>query len=195
MLSKKIDTQEDIDRLSYLITSIPSVGHQALLWAEVIMRSYCRNRAELCKDLVKAKLFPLLNALESFTIGYRNSIIASCSPALYCIHQATTLSYIDKMSPRLQEFAAYNICYFMLTKVPLSEPYDKENKEGFELSLDDIYEICRLIDNYIETDNVIYMFVSDICSSIRNRSTIISKPQIADVCERLTTIINESFAY
>lgn len=191
LLSKKIDTQEDIDRLSYLITSIPSVGHQALLWAEVIMRSYCRNRAELCKDLVKAKLFPLLNALESFTIGYRNSIIASCSPALYCIHQATTLSYIDKMSPRLQEFAAYNICYFMLTKVPLSEPYDKENKEGFELSLDDIYEICRLIDNYIETDNVIYMFVSDICSSIRNRSTIISKPQIADVCERLTTIINK----
>ena len=31
----------------------------------------------------------------------------------------------------------------------------------------------------------------DICSSIRNRSTIISKPQIADVCERLTTIINK----
>jgi archaellum biogenesis ATPase FlaH len=192
LLCRNIDTPEDLDLLTRLIDHVPSSGERAGLWAELALRCFINGRPDRCDQIVAQHLKPLIQDLPNDDRGYKDSIIVSVVPALYCAHERTAIQQISELPQPMQNKAYTRICEFILRKQPLSDPYEYLAGQGYSVTYEELLDICDLLDQ-ITQDALVYYFIeriSDTVSSSRRRRDF-TREQQSDIANRLEEISNK----
>lgn len=187
LLPKNLNTDDDMEHLKRLIYHIPSCGEQARLWAELALRYYINGRTEDCKRIVAEHVKPLLQSLPS-DLGYRAETMIMVAPALYCAHRKITFEQISELPYPQRDEAYYKICEFILRKQPPSEPYETLLGQGYNITYEEIVDICEIL-KLIEADYIIYELIGSISDSVWRRKNSFSQQQKRDIANRLEEII------
>jgi len=189
LIPMKLNTSNDMERLSNLIDKIPSYGERAEIWAELALRCYKNKELIQCNKIVTEHVKPLLQYIEVTDNQYWNDLLVYLSSALYCNHKLTTFETIDKLFPNQQDEAYMSICNFIITKQTFTDPYSDSRKNGYNLEFTEIIDLCEIL-NRMKRDSMIYAVISAISETICYKRKKYTNQQVADVINRLTSIID-----
>ena len=190
LLPKNKETLEDYQRLTNLINRIPSNGERVLLWCELALRCYLKNRPDLGGKIVNEHVKPLLQNIPEKDYRFTRQLTSYIAPTLYNAHKLTAFDVIEKL-PFIDKDKAYsNICVVILTKVPPGDPYDGKEYKG--LTYEDIIDICEIL-NKMVSDNNIFYFINCITDTMSKRKAVYSGQQKADIARRIGEIIEKKF--
>lgn len=194
LLPRRVETEEDFRRLSAAITSIDPPGPQAQLWAELALRYYSNNRLEDCRRIISDRLKPLLHTLNQDDRSYRAHILADVAPALYVGHPATAIDFLSPLKGPELVRALSHICQFLFRKRPLSEPYELPDRDGYDISYEDVVDIIDIL-RRIEDDATVYYHILTIVDSLSNprRRDRLSNQQRAEISRLLTVLADAKF--
>jgi hypothetical protein len=153
-----------------------------------------RFPSERVATFIGMRIKPMLQSVNDHDTGYRFHLLIALAPALYCSHPPTALDQLSALPETEREIACATICEFILDKQLPSDPYDYWHGQGYDLSYEDIVELCNLMD-LMRHDGRIYRFIEVIADSVvasrqRNRFSV---QQISDVVQRLSTIAETKF--
>lgn len=191
LLARHIDTDEDMRLISDLIELVPSNGERAGLWSEVALRSYVYKRQEECSKIVSEHVRPLLQSIPEGDLGYRVRVTTVVAPALYCAHKVTALAEVAKLPQPHRDRAYTQICDFLLGRRIPGEPYDSLPGHVYDVSYEDMMDICELIDK-MDEDATIYRYIdamSDSTPSLRRKGKL-SRQQELDVVQTLRQMLD-----
>jgi hypothetical protein len=194
LLPRKIDTSEDLERLQQLIARVPSTGEAISLWATLALRCFMNGRMELTRDIVAKQVRPLLQELSAGDLWYKWTQVVAAAPALFYAHPTTAWDLIATL-PLPQRDAAYTeICEFVLTKHPSSDPYNHIEGAGYALTYEESMDICEILSR-MTIDTAIYQPLKNLSESVmarQNRSQFTSQQRV-DIANRLEAIANSKF--
>lgn len=191
MLLRSSETKDDIERLCILIDRISSNGERAKIWADVALAYLFYERVNDCKRIVIEFVRPCLAQIKGDQDAWADAII-SVAPSLYYAHKTTALEDIAKLPKPRHDQALTGICEFILTKKFLSDPYEEAQGKGYDVSYEELIDICELL-SYMTVDRAIYNQIEAIADSIssnrgRERYT---RDQKNDIGRRLDNIIQQ----
>lgn len=192
LIKLKLNSRDRLERLNQLITNIASSGERARLWADLALYHYIYEQSDECKRIVDEYVRPLLKNISDTDKNYKDRIIVTVAPALYCTHQRTTVELVGTLPPYLKDDAYAQICKFILRKKPLSEPYDETlYDQGYKISYQEIIDLCDLLER-MENDSKICFYIKSICDSIDSKylKDRIAREQKSDIINRLNNLID-----
>jgi len=188
LLPRDINTSEDMERLTRLISYIPSNVEKAGLWGDIAIICFMNNHSDIGKGIVSNHLKP--NIIDICDDDDKYQVITKTSPALYFAHKQTAIEMIQQMPKCKHDEALNKICDFILKKELPSDPYESLHGSGYILDYEEALDICELL-NLMNTDTTIYKYIEDISNSIflkRNRYCFTEQQKI-DIANRINKII------
>ena len=192
LVGKREDT-EDFERLHKLINRIPSNGERILLWGELALRAYLKERIDIGNKVVAEHLKPLLSSYPEEDYRSKKKIISYIAPVLYLSHKLSAFELINPLPVADRDIALTNIIRVILTKTSLSDPFDESpGKEFRNVNFENILDICEILDK-IDHDGTIYYYIYSISSTMSARKAPFSQQQKIDISIRLTDIVNGKF--
>ncbi|KAB2952144.1 ATP-binding protein [Heliorestis acidaminivorans] len=189
---KSNDTVEDLEYIKKLIKLVPSNSEQASLWSDLALRLYLNNKRIECEKIMSMNVRPLLYDIKFKDLIAYHSLIVDTAPALYKTHSQTTIEIIEDL-PRDKKDSAYEkIIQFLISKLPLFEPFDFTNYTSAYLTYEDITDICFILQK-IQTDYLIVRFISIITDIVKNltKKNQITKNQLNEIICKIENIITE----
>lgn len=189
LLPTKLDSSSDIERVGQLVARLPSDGERAQLWAELALQCYINRRIDACRQVVIQHVKPALQGVPEEDRRYRAEITVTVAPALYCAHKQTALDCIADLPRTYRDGAYAEICQFLLSHQPPSEPYAAVAGQVYHVSYEEIVDICELL-KLMDHDNLIYHFIESIVDSIvaSRRRKDFTRQQRADIVNRLEAV-------
>jgi hypothetical protein len=190
LLPTKLDSPEDTERVGQLIARLPSNGERAELWAELALQCYINRRLDECKQIVVEHVKPALQGVPEEDSRYRAKTTVTVAPALYCAHRQTALDCISDLPRRYRDEAYAKICELLLSRQPPSEPYAAVAGHVYNVSYEEIVDICELL-KLMDHDNSIYYFIESIVNSVvtGRRRRDFTRQQRADIVTRLDALV------
>lgn len=191
LLPKNLDTSDDLARITSLIDSVPSNGERSKIWGIFALRSYNNKRFDLCQHIVVNHIKPLLQNIPDGDQAYKRDVLVEGAPALFCGHRTTALEMISTLPQPHRDEAYGKIIYFIFSKHPTFDPYERWAGDGYLLSFEEAIDICDIL-RLIEEDGAIYLniiFLAESLLSRRNKDRF-TKQQKIEISERLKEIIN-----
>jgi len=190
LLAKEINTKEDFSRIEYLINQIPSNGVRAELWADIASRYFLNSKMDDFKRVVNEHVRPLIKQIHQFDNHYWDKLVIEIAPILYYYHKLTAFETIDEIGDSKREYALFNIALFILHKTPLNDPYETVSGQTYNISYEDITDICEVLSR-MHNDNAIYYIISCISDTIHFKRKRYTAQQIAQTADTLSSIINK----
>lgn len=193
LIKRKLYAEEDFYSLQEIIDNIPSIGFRAIAWSELALKFFIAHDIKRCQEIVSERIRPML---ESDAIADKESrwqVISLVAPALHSAHQASSRQLLGKLPMPYRDEAYGEICSFLIkNQLPL-ETYDSASKPlgkvNYEIFLD-TFEVLQCL----EADHVAYWYLESLVDSINKRfRREFSKPQIADVLQKLQNFIDAKF--
>lgn len=190
LLPKEVNTTEDYERLTALIDRIPSSGARIGLWTELSLRCFSKGRVDICNRIVSEYIRPLLRSIPRQDSGYRNRVLVTASPSLYLSHAQTAIDEINSLPLPIRDEAYKEICNFIFSKRPASDPMEGHPRQVFEVSYEEVVTICDLIER-IDSDNTVYSIIEKIADSIvSERQRRFTQGQRSDIASRLERAVD-----
>jgi len=187
LLPRNIDKSDDMERLERLISFIPSNTEKANLWGDIAITCFMNDRYDAGKIIVSRHLYPLITSIQDNDNRFQT--ITKLAPALYLAHKQSALENISRISMSRHDEAISNICDFILKKRLPSDPYESVYGCGYNLSYEEAFDICELID-LMSNDSYIYNYIKNVSNSIvskKNRYNFTEQQKI-DIAERIEKI-------
>lgn len=172
LLPKRLESSQDLDRLTQIVESISSRLMRVRLWADLAIRFVRLERTDEGKRIVQSKLRPLLEALKSHTEYDWLEALVYAAPALYISNPLDTLDTLDKLPVHWHTRAYVHLSYYKLTGVPDGEPF-RTGSQPYQLNYDTCVEVLKISEHMV-TDYTIYQNVASVVESAtwkHNRST------------------------
>jgi hypothetical protein len=192
LLPRRLATDLERVRLESAIGSVPSDIARADLWADLAERYHLNDHPALCRDVVETRLKPLLTSLEETAAGSYYDVAARCAAALFSAHHSTTLAMIERLPTAWADQALFNITEFIKRKCPLSDPFERRAKEGYDISFGDAVDVCELVER-MDQDSAAYYAAEGIVDSLTSTKCKLSRQQKNDVARRLGQIAEKQF--
>lgn len=192
LIDKKIYDHDDIRNIERVISIIPSYGEQALLWNYLSLKFFAHNESDTGKKLVNDHLKKCINNINNDDCRYRDYIIARTFPSLYLTHKLTAFEFIDHLNFHSRDEAIYRITDFIFTKNSLNDPYESSVKVGYDLTYEEIIDICELIEK-VDNDSLVFELINNVSISMtskKNRNNY-SYSQKLNVADKLKSLVNE----
>lgn len=194
LLVKDLLRNGDRERLTSAIDRVPSLGVRAELWGELALRHYIHHHIDMCKRIVNEHVKPLLEDIQTTSLSTYHTVLSTVAPALYCAHALTALEQVAKLPQPHRDRAYWQICTFLLRKLPASDPYETLWEHDYQLTYDEMVDLCSLL-GLIEVDSTIAHMIESIATSViagrqKNR---FSKQQLQAIIDRLKQIIPTKF--
>ncbi|MCI0338610.1 MAG: hypothetical protein L0226_13620, partial [Acidobacteria bacterium] len=168
LLSKRLDQDEDLDKLASLIDIIPSMQKRASLWSKLAILYYLNGRKEICTKIVNERVYTIINSIPELNKCCFMDTIIEVAPALYCSHQRVAKGYFSKLPVYQREEAIGCIILFLKYKIVPGEPYDGLGAQGYDLSYDQIIDIFDMLD-CVYTDSTLYSCIESIVETVCSR--------------------------
>jgi len=192
LLTAEIATTANLERLGSAIDRLPADGERAGLWAELAIRCFSGNDLDKCRQMVNLHVRPLVEGLPVGDQGARARVLIATAPAIYAAYPAKALEMISDLPDSLRDEAYSQICRFILTKQPVSEPAEPTFGVGHDLTLQGAEEICSLME-LMTTDISIFICAQTLADCICRTSNKIrftreAKYELADHIEGIVPI-------
>lgn len=186
LFRKQLDSDEDLDRLSYLIDFLP-LADRIAAWSEVAFRYSAVGRNDKCAFLVNTHILPNLAPLEHNKATYRQVLIVA-SPAIYRSSRDIAHKHLGR-EPRHVANEAYSyIAKGILRHAYPFDPFEHRSATGFNITYGEALEIIDIL-NHISADDLFYEIASDLCDSILGSSeSRFDRKSAADIGQQLETI-------
>jgi hypothetical protein len=194
LLTRDLLDESDKERLADFIDRVPSLGERAELWADLAMRNHLYQHSEGCKRIVNEHVKPLLDDMQVTNTGKYYETLSTVAPALYCAHSLTALEQVATLPQPYRDAAYAQICFFIIQKVPPSEPFGALWWHDYKLTYNEVVELCNLL-MYMEVDGTISDVIDSIANSViagRQRSGF-SRSQQQEIAKRLSNIVHAKF--
>ena len=193
LIKRKLYTEEDFDSLQELIDNIPAMSVRAMAWSEFALKFFMAHDAKRCQEIVSERVRPILDSDILADKESRWQVISLVAPALHSAHQASTRQLLDRLPMPYRDDAYGEICSFLIKNQLPSETYDPASKPLGKVDYDiflDAFEVLQCL----EADYAVYWYLESLVDSISKRfRSEFSKPQIADVLQKLRNLINAKF--
>jgi hypothetical protein len=157
-----------LDRLAATVNRVAAPAARARLWADLALRFYANEMLDDCRRTVQEELRPLLEAVKRKSESEYHSVLEDVFAALYVSHAPTAMDALGELSGLLKDGAILKAGSFLLRKVPLSEPFEHTPGHSFDVSYEEISDICSLA-KHCESDNVVYVLIESIADSVAGK--------------------------
>lgn len=183
LIKNSADTKKDFILYQSLLDRIPSEIEKLLLWTELAINAIISENFNIVKSIYDNHIMPLIisiiekdkginKVLESFVvIHYHNSELA--------------IEYLNLLSEFNKENACLRISDFYINHKNPFEYYDGEFNSS-KTSYDDLFKAIKLL-NELNTDNLLYIQITDITKAISNSNSI-SRQQKSELKNRIKEI-------
>jgi hypothetical protein len=168
LIRKKLYSPGDLEAIGELINEIPGASIRAIAWGDVALRLYLEGAQGECKDVVTQRVKQAINEIPGQATERRAAAIIGTAPALFCAHAGTAEEMIETLPQNEKDVAYRQICGFLLTKELPYEPYERNAKGGEILTIEEIWDICRL-GKKIETDVTVYGLIKELVDHIEQK--------------------------
>jgi hypothetical protein len=193
LMKRKLYVESDFDLLQRLIANIPSAAVRTIAWSDVALKLFMANDMVRCQKIISEWVRPIIDADVIGDEEIRWQVIVSVAPALYSAHKGSALRLIDSLPMPYRDEAYGDICLFLIKKQLPSEPYDSAGKNIFKVDHNtflDVYEVLQRL----EADHAVYWYLELLVDNInKNLRSEFTKPQIADILQKLQGIIDAKF--
>ena len=192
LLPQNQERDSDFSKIEKLIEMIPSNGEQAILWSDLALTHLKNGKSHKCKMITSEKIKYRLSNITNYDQRYRFYVITKIAPALYLSHKTTALELINELSEVERDIALNNVTNFICTKTLPSDPYDSVLEQGYELTHEELVDLCEIID-LIQNDSLIFNIICDIVETLlskKNRNKF-THQQREDISSRLNKLIIE----
>ncbi|AGY82970.1 hypothetical protein [Carnobacterium inhibens] len=182
---------QDYKEIKKLIQQVPSNGERALLWSEMYTACFAAGYKDTANSIASLEIKTNIERISDSDRRYKGSVIQKTAPCLYFSHEKTALILFNSL-PEDEKDTCFNyICEFIYTKNNYYEPFDSRLVEGFDLSYEEIIDICELV-MLMTNDSLQFKQINTIIESINNK-TYLSKEQKNHIRKRLLDIIESQF--
>ncbi|MEL7589469.1 MAG: hypothetical protein AAGU19_22335 [Prolixibacteraceae bacterium] len=190
ILQKNRSINKEYGQLTDIIEQVQSYGEKAKLWHLVALTLKARQREDDFNMIMKEKIEPLINNLNSEDKAYRYSVISKIAPSLFYYSQSSFFNIIEDCPEDIKDKAVNNICNYIFTKLPANEPIE-DKKQGHKISNSEYIEICRLLP-YLTDDFLIYHIIKKISFSLKeNNGRLITGEQRNNILLKLDEVIDD----
>jgi len=165
LLPRNLHEAQDLTTLRSLIDIIPSRGERAVLWADLAIRYHLGGKAEDCRKIVIEHINPLISTISNSNLAHKARVISSISPALYCAFPQAALATILELAIEDRQDAYWQIVLFLLRKIPLGDPYEGEISDGYNLTYEEVLNLCTILDLLTEDWNI-YILVKNLANTL-----------------------------
>lgn len=191
MLLRKIDIEDDLKELTSRITRLPSRIERATVLTEIALRLIRHEKEAEARRIVNNYLKPLIDGTTPDSVT-RYRIICIAAPALFTVTKPSALELINQL-PKLWKFTALaKTADFIRNKHPDWEPEDTDSDTVYELTDDEVSELCDLLPQ-LTIDSSFCHVVALISRTLRSKygRSQFSQQRRAAVAQRLTELIHK----
>ena len=144
---------------------------------------------KLARSIVAERIRPAIERLPPDSIT-RFKAISVASPALFLAAHPTGKEIIDQLPERWKDSALCEVIDFICKKQPYWEPLDLDNDHVYELTEDEIAQICALLPE-IQMDAPLYTTISIICTTLISKygRRTFTEQQRVHFASKLTEIV------
>jgi hypothetical protein len=182
-----------LNRLTVVISAIPSPELQVRLWCDIAIRLYFEGHVAAAKEIVDRRVSPLLDRDYINNSYLKFGLITVAGPALYLAHQSTAIHRIDSMtSGPMRDETRRNIVQVLLRRTPAWEPYLSLRETEYDLDPNTVADVLNLL-RACCTDSTIFPIVGDLCRSLaadRNKGRI-QRNAVLDYLRTLEEIVEK----
>ena len=192
LLPKRLDSKDDLSRLTSLIERISSQQYRMVLWAELAITLFLAERLEDCRRLVSERLRPTLALVkEDNPAAYRDLLMSGCAVALFASQKSSALLEIDALELPYRDDIYWEILNFLSKRRLPYEPLSRHPSTPLDLSYE---EMCDMLDvtEHISTDNIMTQaikWLSESISSKKGRDRL-THQHVQELARRIDLIIS-----
>lgn len=190
LIPKKLYGKNELEDLADVLGDIPSPRVRALAWSEVALRMYLEGAETECREIVQTQVKAAIDEISVTDTETRATTIVGAAPVLFCAHAGTAEEMIEALREQEKDEAYRQVCDFLLTKQLPWEPSDGRGNEREKLTVEEIWDICRLLGK-VQADYIVYLFIEKLVDTVeirRNRNSY-THAQRGDIATKLKGLI------
>ena len=190
LVPKRCHIRGDLERLALLIGYIPSVGHRAVLWAELAIRCAAHGDDQLCSEIVSERVRPILSALPETDIENSTFIASRCAPALYAANPAVAMGIVERFELPYRDGAYHSIIRYLFRSESPYEVEDYAPGSGYETEYRKLVEICD-ITRHVDSDALIYDVIERTIDCLTSKTVTVAynTAQREEIYRRLQELV------
>lgn len=190
LIKKKLNQDNDINRIKDAINLIPSCGERAFLWGDLALKCHKEKEMNLFHKIVSEYIRPLINDIDKTDREYKETIIFRLAPTLFYYGNTRALEEIEDLPELKRNEAYYRISKYIFTKNTSSEPYDNLKKDEYNINYEDILNLITIL-KYSTNEDLIYYIISGICTSIYRKKVSVKQEQKNEIIGQLLQIVEK----
>jgi hypothetical protein len=167
MLLRKIDIEDDLKELTSRLVRLPSKLERATLLTDIALKLIRHEREAEARRIVNNYLKPLIDDTTTDSVN-RYRIICVAAPALFAVTKPSALELINQLPKRWKYTAFAKTADFIRNKHPDWEPDDADSDTIYELTEDEVSELCDLLP-HLTVDSSFYIVVFMISRTLRSK--------------------------
>ncbi|HHM0730622.1 TPA: hypothetical protein ACRFJD_003673, partial [Elizabethkingia anophelis] len=183
VMTNKESFDKEFNMIERLILNIPSELEKITLWTQLAISSYLNDKIEFAKKIYDKHIFPSVTILDNKSLKIQDSIETLILVNIF--NSSLAKEIIKKLPYFYKEDACHMISNFYLSKKNPFNYYEGDIYNN-SIELQDIYNTISILE-LAEMDNSIFSIISNIYRTEFYKT--FTKIQIADIIEKLTTII------
>lgn len=180
----------DLEKLSALISRIPSNGDQVKMWSEVALRCFMAKRRDIGERVVREKIKPCIAAIADTDNLFKWSVIEEASAALYAAHAPSAMELLASIPEFVRSKALNSIATFIWRRNMPNEPFDDSADIVPTLTWEEVLDLCVIADHATD-DWTIYRLVNMVADVLASRhgKSAFNANQRNDLHARLTKLV------
>tara|TARA_R110000851_G_C13101390_1_gene568464 strand:+ start:2132 stop:7066 length:4935 start_codon:yes stop_codon:yes gene_type:complete len=187
LMKNDVYNKRDITNLTSLINRISSELDKIRLWTELTFNAIFSNQIDLAKSFYNNHIFPIIQ--NNINHNYKIQSIIDSLIVMHYFNTELAIEHLEKLPLNDKEDACIRISDFYLTNKSPFEIYEGE-KNSDNTNYDSIFKAVNIL-KLVETDNIIFIILNDICNSLKE-SKLINDAQKIDIKNRLSELINKN---
>jgi hypothetical protein len=165
LVARDLSSPHDLQRLRSAIERVGSVFDQAVLWIDLAERLWCHGRDTECAGIVRDHVQPLLDASRHGDDALRRMLASAALPAVFVGMRGAVDSLLTQLDAVERDEALIRAAWFLMRRVPVTDPYDEAPHAGFDVTWARALEIVSLMEK-MEDDSALYGLIEGIVDSM-----------------------------
>ena len=168
IISNGLFSSDHMARTAALIDVIPCARTRSKLYAEFACRAWCTGKSDVCREIVRERINPLLAYDDTCSPKVR-PVLTTAFPAMYLSHSGIALTKIDLVPQPERDQVILRTIGVILRKLPPSDPVSRLEFQSFSSTQEDIRDVVNLL-SLMLNDTFIYSAIELIAQAMSSEA-------------------------
>lgn len=180
------DTDDALQTMIEAIERLASIRTQCSIMADLVVRAHAVHRPDIVNLVCENHLSPLIKGYSSSNAFVLRRLVESAYPALFIWNSSVANDLVSRLPIVASDQARSVTIDYLITRTPLSEPYDDSSLKNARVSWTDGLTIVTLIEQ-MKTDNLLVSALTNfsLAASSKASQSLITSAQRVELARRL----------